>query len=43
MRLIGRDIFMGQVVIEVPQKINRTYQIDDAELVNQILRMIEKP
>lgn len=43
MRLIERGVFMGQVIIEVPQKINRTFRVNDVELVNEILRMIEKP
>ena len=32
---------MGQVTIEIPQRINRFYEVDDAELDRQILKNLE--
>ncbi len=34
---------MGQLIIEVPQPINRTFQIKDEKFADEILRLIDKP
>ena len=32
---------MGQVTIEIPQNVNRTYQVDDSEFGEQLLQNLE--
>lgn len=38
---MGRRIFMGQVVIEIPQKVNRSYHVDDSGFGEQLLDQLE--
>lgn len=33
---------MGQVVIEIPQNVNRTYHVDDSEFGEQLLQNLEE-
>ena len=32
---------MGQVTIEIPQNVNRTYRVDDSEFSRQLLQELE--
>lgn len=34
--------FMGQVTIEIPQNVNRTYQVNDSEFGEQLLNHLEE-
>ncbi len=34
--------FMGQVTIEIPQNVNRSYQINDSEFGEQLLQDLEE-
>jgi hypothetical protein len=38
---LSRESFMGQVIIEVPQNVNRTYRVDDSEFSEKILQDLE--
>ena len=41
--MFKRGLFMGQVVIEVPQNVNLRFTVKSVEVADEILRLVKSP